>query len=334
MARSERRPTIADVAERARVSAATVSRVLNGLDGVNEELALRVREAAAELGYRPDEIARSLRTQRSMTWAVIITDIQNSFYTSVVRGIEDVGRSRGYSVMLCNTDESLEKESEYLAVVAAARVAGVVISPASWDESDIGTLVDRGTPVVAIDRRISHQEVDTVLVDNADGARKATEHLVSIGRRRIACITGSLHTTTGRERLLGYRQSLEAHGMYDESLVRESDFKEEGGHASAMDLMDLETPPDAMFVANNLMTLGALEAIKARGLRVPDDVALVGFDDEPWAEFTQPSLTVVAQPTYELGRQAADLLLARIDGETSAAREVILRTELRVRESG
>jgi LacI family transcriptional regulator len=334
MSPSDRRPTISDVAARAGVSAATVSRVLNGSTGVNPDMTDRVRKAAADLGYRPDEIARSLRTQRSTTWAVIITDIQNSFYTSVVRGIEDVGRANGYSVMLCNTDESLEKESEYLEVVAAARVAGVVISPASWDESDVGPLIDRGTPVVAIDRRISHQDVDTVLVDNAHGARKATEHLLAIGRTRIACVTGSLHTTTGRERLAGYRQALEGRGMFDEALVRESDFKESGGYEAAMDLMEMTPPPDAMFVANNLMTLGALEALKARGVTVPGDVALVGFDDEPWAEFTQPSLTVVAQPTYELGRQAADLLVARLEGNTSAPREVMLRTELRVRESG
>jgi LacI family transcriptional regulator len=270
-----------------------------------------------------------------MTWAVLITDIQNSFYTSLVRGIEDVAQANGYSVMLCNTDENLEKEQEYLSVVAAARMAGVVISPSSATDSDVTGLLELGTPVVAIDRRIAHDGVDTVLVDNIDGARRGTNHLIGIGRRHIACITGSPHTTTGSERLLGYKKAIEAAGIsLDEGLIRYADFKESGGFRAASELMDLDNPPDAIFVANNLMTLGTLEALRARKVRIPDQVAVVGFDDEPWAEYTQPPLTVVAQPTYDMGRQAADLLLERIGGSTGPAREVILRTELCVRESG
>ena len=331
----KRRPTIADVASRAGVSPATVSRVFNETAAVNGDLKERVRSAAEELGYVPDPIARSLRTQRTMTWAVLITDIQNSFYTSLVRGIEDVAQANGYSVMLCNTDENLDKEQEYLSVVAAARMAGVVISPSSATDSDVGDLLELGTPVVAIVRRVAHAEVDTVLVDNIDGAKRGTNHLISIGRRRIACITGSPHTTTGSERLLGYKQALEAAGIaVDESLIRFSDFKESGGFRAASELMEMANPPDAIFVANNLMTLGTLEALRAAKIPIPDQVAVVGFDDEPWAEYTQPPLTVVAQPTYDMGRQAAELLLERIAGSSGPAREVILRTELRVRESG
>jgi LacI family transcriptional regulator len=331
----KRRATIADVAELAGVSAATVSRVFNKTAPVNGDLESRVRSAAEQLGYMPDSIARSLRTQRTMTWAVLITDIQNSFYTSLVRGIEDIAQANGYSVMLCNTDEDLVKESEYLSVVAAARMAGVVISPSSATESDVTGLLELGTPVVAIDRRIANEEVDTVLVDNIDGARRGTNHLVGIGRTRIACITGSPRTTTGSERLLGYKRALDEAGLpYDEQLVRYADFKESGGFRAASELMDLEEPPDAIFVANNLMTLGTLEALREREVPIPDRVAVVGFDDEPWAEYTRPPLTVVAQPTYEMGRQAAELLLERIGGASGPAREVILRTELRVRESG
>jgi LacI family transcriptional regulator len=327
--------SIQDVARLARVSPATVSRVLNGTVGVSEELAKRVGQAVAELEYRPNHIARSLRTRTTVTWAVVITDIQNPFYTSVVRGIEDVAREAGYSVVLCNSDEDVDKEAEYFGVLASARTAGVILAPASVTDTRIDALLDQGIPVVAIDRRMESALVDTVLVDNVEGARQATAHLISLGRQRIACITGLLSTTTGAERLAGCRAALANAGVSaNEQLVRIADFKESGGYQAASELLALADPPDAFFVANNLMTLGTLEALGDAGVAIPEQVALVGFDDEPWMAFATPSITVVAQPTYELGVAAAKRLLERVSGSDEEPQEIVLKPELRVRESG
>lgn len=327
--------TIVDVARLAGVSPATVSRVLTGSAEVKEALAVRVRSAVLELDYRPNRIAQSLRTRTTKTWGVVITDIQNPFYTSLVRGIEDVAREAGYSVMLCNSDEDLEKEAEYFEVLASARTAGVVLAPASVTETNIEAFLDHDIPVVAIDRRLMSSKVDTVVVDNVEGARYGTAHLIQLGKRRVACITGSLQTTTGVERLEGYRVALEDDGLeIDDQLVRVADFKEAGGYAATLDLLRSPKPPDAIFVANNLMTLGAVEALRDEGVGIPMDVAIVGFDDEPWAQFSMPSITVVAQPTYELGTQAARLLLERLDGSQAEAREIVLSPVLRVRDSG
>ena len=270
-----------------------------------------------------------------MTWGVVITDIQNPFYTSVVRGIEDVAREAGYSVMLCNSDENLEKESEYFEVLASTRTAGVVLAPASVTETAIDTFVEHDIPVVAIDRRLMSADVDTVVVDNVAGARNGTAHLVQLGRRRVACVTGSLQTTTGAERLQGYELALSDAGIeLDDRLVRVADFKEMGGYEATLDLIRGDEPPDAIFVANNLMTLGAVEALRDEHMEIPEDVAIVGFDDEPWAEFSMPSITVVAQPTYQLGTQAAELLLERLEGSSDRVREVVLPPILKVRDSG
>lgn len=325
---------IRDVAEAAGVSPATVSRVLNGTSAVSAERAAAVREAATRLGYTPSGPARALRTQRAQVWAAIIADIENPFFTTMVRGIEDVARTAGHRLVLCNSDEDVDKETEYLDIVLAEQMSGVVIAAASDDEGRLEPLFERDIPVVAVDRRpVGDQDrLDSVVVDNAGGARQAIEHLARVGARRIACITGPTQATTASERLTGYRDALaEVELRWDEALVRRADFREEGGHAAALDLLDRPDRAEALFVTNNLMTLGALRAAHELGLRIPDDLLLVGFDDAPWTTLTRPTLTVVAQPTYEIGRRAAELLAtASPDDE---ARHVVLAPELVVRQS-
>jgi LacI family transcriptional regulator len=315
MAPSRRSPSsavakIGDVAAAAGVSPATVSRVMNGTGTVSSQRADAVREAARRLGYTPSGPARALRQQRARVWAAIIADIENPFFTALVRGMEDVASDEGHRLVLCNTDEDLEKEAAYLGIAVAEQMAGVVIAVASA-QSDLRPLLDRRVPVVAVDRRPSRYEdaVDSVVVDNAAGARQATEHLLTAGARRVGCITGPERASTASERLAGYRQALRSAGVRAHaSWVRRADFREDGGYAAARELLAGRDRPDALFVANNLMTIGALRAITDAGLRVPDDVMLVGFDDAPWTTLVQPQLTVVAQPTYEMGRQAARLL--------------------------
>jgi LacI family transcriptional regulator len=326
--------TISEVARRAGVSAATVSRVLNGRTDVSRDLAARVHTAVQELGYRPNGVARNLRRQATKVWGLIISDIGNPFFTSVVRGVEDAAHEAGYSLVLCNSDDDLDKEQRYIDIALAEQLAGVIISPASEPSTDVSALVDRGIPVVAVDRRVGRLDVDTVLVDNVSGARLATQHLMESGCRRIACITGPTRTTTAAERLQGFRQAHEAADRkVDEDLVVLENFKADGGYDGAQRLLGLSTAPDGLFVANNLMTVGALEALMDAGVQIPDDMLLVGFDDIPWARLTRPRLTTVNQPMYDMGREAGRLLAARVGHDTSLPRTVVLPPDLQVRES-
>jgi LacI family transcriptional regulator len=324
--------TIGDVARKAGVSPATVSRVLNGTATVSAERAERVRQAAEALRYQPSGPARALRRQRTTLWAAIVADIENPFFTSMLRGVEDIAQRENHRLVLCNSDEDVDKEAAYIDVAIADRMAGVIIAVASTGKSSLEPLVEAGIPVVAVDRRPRSSAIDSVLVDNRLGARQATDHLLDGGARRVGCITGPARLSNAETRLAGYRDALEGRGLpEDGDLVRRADFREEGGHRAACSLLDGPRPPDAIFVTNNLMTLGALRALRERGCRVPDDVTLVGFDDAPWTSLVTPPLSVVAQPTAEIGRQAAELLATA--GTGRPARHVVLAPTLVVRES-
>jgi LacI family transcriptional regulator len=328
-----RRVRMRDVATRAGVSAATVSRALNNRPTVDPQLADRVRKVAADLGYEPNRVARSLRRQAGSVWALIISDIENPFFTSVARGVEEVALHEGFSVVLCNTDENIARERRYLDVVLAEQAAGVIIAPAS-DRTDISVLRDHDVPVVTLDRRIRGAQVDSVVVDNYAGARQATSHLLGAGYWRIACISGPSKLTTATERRKGYAAALRAAGQeVDRRWVRQTDFRVEGGYVAAGELLDLAEPPDAFFVANNLMAAGAMRALRERGIDVPEKVGVVGFDDSPWAPLMAPALTIVEQPTYLLGTEAARLLRRRLADRSAAVEAVTLPTELRVRDS-
>jgi LacI family transcriptional regulator len=326
--------TIADVARLAQVSTATVSRVINGNTEVDPVLTDRVRIAIGELNYRPSRVARSLRTRRSSVLAVIISDIRNPFFTDMVRGIEDVAYAHNYSLVLCNAEDDPAKESDYLRLAVDEHMAGVVLAPASPTDTDLKTLRAAGVPVVTVDRRLVDDDIDRVLIDNVGGAATAVEHLWQSGFRRIGCVSGPVALSTGEDRLAGYRKGLAAHGVdYDEQLVAFGDFHEESGIRAMRQLLALPEPPDAVFVANNLMTLGALDAIASTSLRVPEDIAIVGFDDMAWAPLLRPPLTTVGQPTYDVGAETARMLLSRLSGYAGPAREVVLSPQLFVRAS-
>jgi len=322
---------ITDVAKAAETSPATVSRVLNGTGGVSNDLATRVLKAAAALEYVPCGSARALRRQSASVWAAIVSDIENPFFTAVVRGIEDVARAQNHRLVLCNSDEDLAREADYIDVAIAERMAGVVIAVASAKESSLSALTERHVPVVAIDRSAG-RDVDAVVVDNRLGAEEATRHLIDQGSRRVACITGPTRVNTANERLEGYRRALASAAVaVDEGLIRRADYKESGGYQAALALLTSRHPPDALFIANNPMAAGALRAIRELALSIPNDVAIVAFDDSPWTTLTSPQLSVVAQPAYEIGRVAAELLGGA--GTDRSPRTIVLSPRLVVRES-
>ncbi|GAB3832098.1 LacI family DNA-binding transcriptional regulator [Kribbella italica] len=308
--------TISDVAALAGVSTATVSRALNGKATVDPDLAARVRTAADELGYQPNGPARNLRRQEAAVVALIISDVENPFFTAIARGVEDVAHEVGYSVVLCNSDESASKENRYIDIAIQERVAGVILSP-TGTTSSVDKLAARGTAFVAVDRPLPQQDSDVVLVDTRLAARQATEHLIAQGYQRIGCITGPSGVRTADDRLAGYRDALKAAKRRGSTkLVRRTEYKAAGAHKAARDVLSQEDPPDALLVANSAMAVGVLQALQEKGIRPGKDVGMVAFDDAPWAALVDPPLSVVAQPAYEIGTVAARLLLARITDGT------------------
>lgn len=322
--------TLRDVAQRAGVSNATVSRVLAGRPHVSDETRGRVLAAVADLAYRPDRVARSLRVRRSSILGLVITDIQNPFFTALVRAVEDVAYEHNYAVFLCNSDEDVEKEEFYIDVMLAESVAGVVIVPTQEKNTPCQKLVQAGIPLVSVDRRILDLEVDTVTVDNREASFSLVNRLLEAGHRRIGAVFGPMATTTGRERRDGYVQALHAHGIaVSPSLIRTGPPKKDSGYRAAKEILALSPPPSALFTGNNLLLMGALKAIRDNGLRVPQDLTLASFDEMDWMDISDLPLTVIAQPTYQLGRTAAELVLQRIQDRSRAVQQVTLTTKLR-----
>lgn len=325
---------IEDVARQAGVSTATVSRVLSGKPYVSDAVRRRVLDAIGDLNYHPSRVARSLRVQRSSIIGLIISDIQNPFFTSVVRAVEDVAQQRGYSVILCNSDEDVEKELTYIELMLAEQVSGMIVSPTASNNEVYRRLVARRVPVVAIDRRADDVPMDMVVSDNVCAAHKVVSHLIENGYRRIGAVLGIPEASTGAERYQGYVEALAAHGLpLLPELVRSGLPRSQNGYKLTLDLLQQAAPPDALFTGNNLLTIGALRAIHECGLRIPDDIAVAGFDELDWMFLVKPALTVVMQPTYAMGRQAAELLLARIDDPERPPQQIVLQPTIKVRES-
>jgi LacI family transcriptional regulator len=307
---------------------------MNKVPTVDPELVDRVRAAAAQLGYRTNGVARSLRRQRTDVWALIISDIGNPFFTSLARGVEDIAQRAGFSVVLCNSDEDPAKEAQYLDVAEREQVSGVILSPNIFG-SDISRLIAANISVVAVDRPL-REPVDSVLVHSRDGARAATTHLLDEGWSRPACITGPARADTSEQRLTGYLDALgERKWRTARRLIRHTDYRADSARQAVASLLDERTPPDSFFVANSSMALGVLEEFANRGIRPGEDVGLIAFDDAPWAPFVNPPMSVVAQPSYEIGTRAGELLLDRIRGEPidSSPQTVTLSTTLVLRAS-
>lgn len=327
--------TIKEVARRANVSVGTVSNVLSGAVPVSSELRDRVLAVVRELDYHPNHVARSLKIRQTKMLGMVVSDITNPFFPAMVRGAEDAAWTHHYMLITLNTDDQLDRERQVLAALRTRRVDGILLVLASTEGSvdHIQGAVDAGIPIVCVDRKPKSIELDSVTVDNIAGARECVAHLIGGGNRRIAILTGPPHVEVARERLEGYRQALAAAGLpYHDALVRDGGFRSESGYAAAIHLIR-EERPEAFFCSNAMMAVGLLRALNERELRCPDDIAVATFDDPPFAEAIRPRLTAMAQPAYEMGCEAAELLLQRIQDPTREHARVVLKTELRIRES-
>jgi DNA-binding LacI/PurR family transcriptional regulator len=329
---------ISDVAARAGVSQSSVSRVLAHHPNAKPELRERVLKAAAELGYQPNRVARSLRVQRSSVVALIVPDIENPYFHRVLRGVQRVMDANNLALFLCNTEEQVSKQALSVELVLAEQVAGIIIAPVLETDGPNGPLASVGIPMVVIDRKLTDVKVDTVRIDNVSAARAAVTHLIDDGHTRIGAVLGSDVATTGRERREGYAEALRSRGLpLDWSLVRmrrdQGTNRQEVGYELTQELLSLPESPTAIFTGTNLLTLGALRAIQERELKIPDDIALASFDDIDWMPVFRPALTSVSQPASEVGQKAAEMLLKRIASEGGPPRDVLLPSTLLVRQS-
>ena len=332
--------TINDVAKLAGVSAMTVSRVINNSGYIGRETRSRVEAAIAELAYVPNAVGRQLRSKQTKMLALVLSDIMNPFFTTIARGVEDVARARGFSVMFCNTDESEAEEAQYLLMLVQRQVDGVLLVPASTSGKPLRLLSSHHMPVVVLDRRIQSRQIDSVRSDSEAGAYTLTQHLIGLGHRRIAMLTGRRSVSTSIDRVAGYCRAMFDAGIeLDDDLVRYGEYNygeynQVDGNRMAQEVVALDPRPTAIFAANNFIAFGAMRGLRGAGLRVPEDVSIVAFDDLPVAWLSDPFMTVVDQPAYEIGRRAAELLLSRLDGTISGpGREVVLPSELIIRRS-
>jgi LacI family transcriptional regulator len=330
--------TIREVAHQAKVSVGTVSNVLAGSATVRPELRRRVEEAMRGLDYHPNQIARSLKTRQTKTLGLVISDITNPFFPQVVRGAEDAAMESGYLLITLNTDDNPERERRALSMLRARMVDGLLLTVAATraDLKHVEQFRASGLPIVCIDRKVPNIPIDLVCSDNVRGARMCMQHLLSRGHRRIGYLSGTVGLFTAETRLAGFQQALDEAGITaDQRLVRHGDFRLESGYRLAKEMLLEHDPPTALFASNAMMGFGALKAIHELGLRCPEDVALAMFDDVPFGDVIQPRLTVVAQPAYEMGRVAAKLLIARLEGRETSPEPVchLLIPELLVRES-
>lgn len=328
--------TIRDVARLSGVSPMTVSRVINDSERVSPETRRRVEQAISELGYVPSRLARGLSRQRTGTLAVIVPDVANPFFTAIVRAAEEVARRADYQVILCDTRSDLSVERDVIEELISHRVEGMVIAPVSdASATPLLRLGEFGVPFVLIDRTVPGVDCDVVLGDSSGGARQLVEHLVSLGHRRIGFIVESDDVSTARDRRGGYEAALSAAGIgLDPELVVNASADPSGGLAGMRRLLELEERPTAVFTVNNLAAVGAIEAVRAAGLEVPDDVALVCFDDIEYASRLYPFLTAMEQPAQTFGTLGTQLLLERIEGRGPERRhEVVLPGEFIIRKS-
>jgi len=325
------RATMHDIASRAEVSLGTVSHVINGTAPVRDALKKRVLQAIDELGYQPNHLSRGLRRNRTNLIGMIIPDIMNPFFPSVVRGVEDMAYKASYRLLLCNADNDVQKETAYLNDLRSFLPAGIILIPSldhkiPWE--------GMAPPVVCLDRRPNGWKGDSVTVANEEGGRAAAEHLIAMGHKVIGIVRGPSNVVTAEKRVTGFLKAIKGAKLsISPEYIQEGQFDRESGYACTLRLLNMLPRPTAIFTASDLMATGALSAIKASKLKCPDDVSVVSFDGLAFTELTEPALTSIFQPSYQLGYTAARLLLDRINGEDFPPQNLVLDTELKIRDS-
>jgi LacI family transcriptional regulator, repressor for deo operon, udp, cdd, tsx, nupC, and nupG len=324
---------IADVAKLANVSTATVSRVISNAGTVKKETEEKVLEAIKKLNYQPNVLARQLRRLETNTILVIVPDITNSFFSNVLRGIESVAIENEYQVILGDAQNMAEQEKSYLTLVRQKTADGIILLTARTDQHILEELADE-YPVVLACEYFEGSKIPTVSIDNISSARKATEYLIGLNHKRIGHISGPLNIVVGRDRLRGFQQAMLQHGLnIDSQLVQEGNFSYESGFNLMKKFLALNHPPTAVFVANDEMAIGAIKAAKASGLKVPEDISVVGFDDIKFASIFEPALTTIAQPTFNMGKKAMELLINLINNEDLERDQFMLDDQLIIRDS-
>jgi LacI family transcriptional regulator len=332
----KRRVTRDDVAAFAGVSSATVSYVLNdGPRPVSEKTKAKVLQAIDELGYQPNILARNLRRQRTSTLGLIIPDTLNPYFAEVARGVEAAAFDRGYTVVLCHSRYSVENEQKYVDVLRGERAAGAIWIPATADFRPAAKFVDFGMPLIILDRVIPDRTVYSVTADNFRGGYLATEHLISLGHRRIAFISRSQALTHTTDRMLGYQAALEKHGLpVEDALITPGGYALEDGLGACKKLLQQPEPPTGIFAYNDIMAIGALRAANELGYKIPADLSVVGFDDIPFAAYTTPPLTTIRLPKFEMGRCSAEMLIDLVEDNLHLETErVIMNVDLITRAS-
>jgi LacI family transcriptional regulator len=327
--------TINDVAKQAGVAPITVSRVINNSGYISKDTRCRVEQAISALGYVPNALARGLRSKRTNTLALVMTDITNPFFTNIARGVEDVASESGFSVIYCNTDESETEEFKYAQILAQKKVDGIILVPACCQSKTVEFLQSLDIPVVLLDRRIPDVQIDTVRCDSIAGAYELVRLLIGLGHRRITMISGQRGVSTAEDRVIGYHRAMTEAGIEENEQVYFGSFTQDSGYELAKKALAPPNPPTAFVGANNFITIGIMKALRNSKLRVPEDISLVGFDDLPLPLFIdEPFLTVAVQPAYEMGKKVAELLLNRLVAKVSEeCQEVILPIEIIHRKS-
>ncbi|MCA9874229.1 MAG: LacI family DNA-binding transcriptional regulator [Anaerolineales bacterium] len=328
-------PTIRDVAKQAGVAPMTVSRVINNSGYVSEETRARVEAAISALGYVPNMLGPSLRFNQTNTLALVLTDITNPFWTTLARGVEDAAQEAGYSVILCNTDESEEKQDQYLTMLLKRRIDGILLVPSNSTSNVVQLIKNQGIKVVVLDREVNDAEVDVIQGDSVGGAYQLTRYLIELGHRDIAILSGPENVSTSSQRVSGFCQAVNEAGFpHNADNVFWGEFSQTLGYEMVQRALEHTPSPTALLAVNNFIANGALRALRDQGIRVPEDISVVSFDDIPVAINPMPFLTVAAQPAYEMGYQATQLLVARLANEgPDAVQKIILPVEILVRQS-
>ena len=304
--------TIHDVAKKAGVAPITVSRVINNSGYVSDKVRSKVNIAIQELGYVPNVLARSLKSKRTDTLALVFTDMTNPFFNILARGVEDTASDNGFNVIFCNTDESQTKENKYINLLLQKQVDGILLVPASSGVESIEMIRQQKTPLVIVDRRIPCKDFDMVYGDSKGGAYQLTEHLIKLGHRLISFIGGPHNVSTSEDRLKGYAQAMEDNHLLEFVDCYYGKYSQQSGTELTHQIFSREIKPTAIVAANNLIAVGVLAALREMKIKVPEEVAVVSFDDIPENLTINPFLTVVAQPPYEMGKKATELLISRI----------------------